>query len=261
LTVSDGSDRNSPGFPTTQWSLVARAGGEDAAGPREALSELLPRYLPALRAHLASKYRRAASQIDDLLQGFVSEKILERDLLQSADRERGRFRSLLLKSLERYVVSVWRHQSAKKRSAESQVSLEATGGEHLATTPATAPSAFDVAWAKEMLAETLRRMEQECQATGRTDVWGVFEARLVAPILRDEPVVGYDELVEKYKLATPRRATNTLITGKRLFVRTLRAVVGEYTPDDEIEAEIAGLQEILSLGGGSSRDPIAPGEL
>ncbi len=38
-------------FPTTAWSLVARAGKEDARQRREALGQLLVRYLPALQAH------------------------------------------------------------------------------------------------------------------------------------------------------------------------------------------------------------------
>ena len=244
--MSDSSDRNSPGFPSTHWSLVQRAGEEDSRGAREALSELLPQYLSALRAHLASKYTVGASQIDDLLQGFISDKILERDLLTHADQERGKFRSLLLKSLERYVVSQWRHQTAKKRAAENIVSLDSgSGGEYLASTGQTAPSAYDVAWAQEVLGETLDRMKRECEATGRTDVWGVFEARLVGPILHGEPPTAYDELVKRFKLATPRRASNALITGKRMFVRILRTVIGQYTPEDEIEAEIQQLQELL----------------
>jgi hypothetical protein len=39
-------------FPTTHWSLVARAGQDGGDARREALDQLLRRYLPALRAHL-----------------------------------------------------------------------------------------------------------------------------------------------------------------------------------------------------------------
>ena len=67
-------------FPTTRWSLVARAcggGGGDAVdglaadneARREALATILHRYLPALRAHLLAKSipRSAASRVQALL--------------------------------------------------------------------------------------------------------------------------------------------------------------------------------------------------
>ena len=125
-----------------------------------------------------------------------------------------------------------------------------SGGDQFASTRGTAPSAFDVAWAQEVLGETLRIMQRECRTCGRTDVWGVFEARLIGPILHDEQVVPYEQLVDRYNLATPRRASNALITGKRMFVRILRSVVGRYTPADEIESEIQQLQELLARGAG-----------
>jgi len=43
-------------FPSTHWSLIFSARGEDFLRRRQALEELLRLYLPALRAHLL--YRR-----------------------------------------------------------------------------------------------------------------------------------------------------------------------------------------------------------
>ena len=46
---------DSKSFPTTSWTLVGRAVADaaDPAALRQALTELLNRYLPALRAHLS----------------------------------------------------------------------------------------------------------------------------------------------------------------------------------------------------------------
>ena len=109
-------------FPTTRWSLVARAGGRctdattrDARARREALGSLLARYLPALRTHLLRK-RVAPDRVDDLLQSFVADKVIGADLLAAADRERGRFRALLVTSLNNFVANQLRHEKAECRA-------------------------------------------------------------------------------------------------------------------------------------------------
>ena len=55
-------------LPTTHWSLVARAGFTDNEARRDALGELLTRYLPALRAHLIHSKRLTDDEADDVLQ-------------------------------------------------------------------------------------------------------------------------------------------------------------------------------------------------
>jgi DNA-directed RNA polymerase specialized sigma24 family protein len=229
---------------------VRQAGDKSAQGSREALALLLQRYLPALRAHLQYGTSLQESQVDDLLQGFVSDKILESDLLGRADHRRGKFRTLLLTSLHRYMVDQWRSEKAKKRAAQQAVQLDNDFAGLWIATSETASSSFDLAWARQIIDETLRRMESECRALQRLDMWGVFETRLVGPILHGEKPLPYDELVTKFSLTTPRQASNVLITGKRMFVRILREVVGEYTPHEEIDVEIQQL--CRDLGGGSN---------
>src|SRR5690349_5943762 len=70
-----------PGFPETQWSLVGLAAGPDGdQRQREALATLLRRYLPALRAQLVAARQFANDAIDDLLQGFVADKVIAQQL-------------------------------------------------------------------------------------------------------------------------------------------------------------------------------------
>src|SRR5678815_584864 len=94
-------------FPTTRWSLIERtqcADGAPVAAGRTAMGMVLTRYLPPLRAHLLRR-GIAADRVDDLLQGFIADKVLERDLLATADRERGRFRSFLITALNNYAAN------------------------------------------------------------------------------------------------------------------------------------------------------------
>ena len=92
------------GFQTTQWSLIDRVRNEDSEGTRPALDELLRRYLPALRVHLRIRGAGGEHAVEDLLQGFVKSRILEANLVATASASRGKFRTLLLTSLDRYVV-------------------------------------------------------------------------------------------------------------------------------------------------------------
>jgi RNA polymerase sigma-70 factor (ECF subfamily) len=103
-------------FPATQWSLVDRARQTDEGGRREAMSDLLVRYLPALRAHLVAERGMPRQRVDDLLQGFVADKIIEQRLLDHAQEGRGKFRSFLLVTLNHYIISEHRSESAAKRS-------------------------------------------------------------------------------------------------------------------------------------------------
>lgn len=236
---------NGGAFPPTEWELVAKAGGKSDPS-RVALSELLRRYWPALRAHLVDYKRVPLDRAEDLLQGFVADKILQRGLLALADRRRGRFRTFLLTALDRYVVSQYRRDTAEKRGAP--VGLGDAG--QLAVADATDPAssrAWDEAWARQVIAEAISRMKSECEAAGRHDLWGIFEDRVVKPALEDRAPAPYGEVLDRYGFLSPSQAANALITARRRFVRILRSVVAEYVDgDEEVEAEIAELRQSLS---------------
>jgi hypothetical protein len=78
-------------------------------------------------------------------------------------------------------------------------------------------------------------------------VWGVFDARILGPTHRDEPPLEYTTLVVRFGLKSPAQASNVLMTGKRMFERTLRSLVAEYVAEGEdIESEIGDLREVLA---------------
>src|SRR4051812_18671040 len=109
-------------FPATQWSLVDRAAREsDLPAQRQALATILQRYLPALRAHLVAAKRIAPDRADDLLQGFVADKIIEQNLLAHAQQGKGKFRSFLLVTLNRYIIDRHRADTAETRNPTSGV--------------------------------------------------------------------------------------------------------------------------------------------
>jgi RNA polymerase sigma-70 factor (ECF subfamily) len=234
------------GFPSTHWSAIERAGREFGQANRPQLSEMLRRYLPALRAHLLMRRSVDRDQVDDVVQGFISGKVLESDLIGSADRTKGKFRSLLLTALDRYVISVRRHEQSQKRGANRTAALESED-EQLLGGPTASADAFDVEWAREVLRETLNRMQAQCQAEGRPDVWGVFESRVLKPALEGSEPPSYQQIVQQWSYRAPTQMWNAVRTGKQIFARLLRSVIAEYTDSDEqVETELMDLREICA---------------
>jgi hypothetical protein len=230
-------------FPTTHWSLVIEAGAASDA-KRVALGELLRTYLPPLRAYLVYSKGLRNHQAEDLLQSFVSDQILERGLLQLAEQDRGRFRSFILTALDHFCVTQWRFDQAKKRRPKRKVPLDQA---LTVTDPkASLENSFDLAWARQVLAQAIELMQLECQRS-RPELWRLFEARILAPALHGQSPLPYAQMVKEFGFVSPTQAANALVTANRMFARMLRAVIGRYAKNpEEVEEEILDLRRKVS---------------
>ena len=100
-------------FPTTQWTLLARASVNGETAAQEALELLCRRYwTPLYRFIRARGYTEPEAQ--DLTQEFLLH-VLEHSTLKSADRLRGRFRSFLCGALVRFLSDQYDRRRALKR--------------------------------------------------------------------------------------------------------------------------------------------------
>jgi RNA polymerase sigma-70 factor (ECF subfamily) len=244
--VSTHDDRAGASYPTTQWSLVRAASSDNEDARRDAVTRFVRRYVPVLQNHLVRGRGLSPDEADDVVQSFLADKVLEDGLIGLADPGRGRFRTFLATSLDRYLVSHIRAERAKKRGGGiAHVELDA-GLPVVDHTPPPHQS-FDVSWARQVLGEAVDSMRAECRASGRGDVWGVFEGRVLSPLLHGGEQISYAELVGRYGFVSPSQASNVLVTANRMFVRELQKVVGVYTATEaEAEEEIADLRRILA---------------
>ena len=248
---SDSNIRLQP-FPATRWSLIERARQSDEQGRHEALSVLLQRYVPALRAHLVAEKRLSADRADDVLQGFIADKIIEQNLLEHAQQAKGKFRSFLLVTLNNYSSSQSRNERAAKRKPTDGLCELGADAQDMAGGEDPAVS-FHLAWARELIMEALRRMESECSTSGRADLWRIFEGRVIRTTLEGREPCDYAQLVKELNLAAPLDACRLLTKAKRIYARHLRAVAVEYTDGkSEAEAEIEDLRNILAKAGAQS---------
>ena len=239
------------GLPlNTRWSLIARVREEDPEGPRHELHALIIAYWPALRAHLIHKKGIEADRAEDLLQGFVSDKILEKDLIAKADRRKGKFRTFLLTSLDRYVIGQHRWQTAAKRApGRPIVDIDDHGDTANVKRPGPSDPS-DVAWARTVVAQAIDLMKAECDQAGLDEVWGVFDARILGPLFREVKPVSYPKLIERYGFRSYAVATKTATKGKRMYAECVRSVVARFVIIADVDDEIAELRRILDEAGG-----------
>ena len=229
-------------FATTRWSLIRQRGAPGSpSGVDPGLAQLCQIYWRPIFTFI---YRRGYSAPDaqDLTQDFFL-MILEGSLLQSADPQRGRFRSLLLTSLKNFLIDAAVKRKRHKRGgrvqfvswekwmadAPSQLSLP------LATLQSAPPEAlFDAGWAAAIAEEACRRLRMECESKGRRRVYEVLHRYLDA----ERAEICYDDL--SHALGVPEPSVKSLLHHFRTRYRSLlreeiaKTVESLANVDDEI---------------------------
>jgi len=212
-------------FATTRWSLILSAASSESGEQktRNALDELCRTYWRPVFSFVC---RRGYSMEDaqDLTQDFFV-KILERNWLQHADPNRGRFRSLLLKSLENFLINVAEGTHTHKRGGDVEfISWDdwmAEAPSHLSISPHALESMpperlFDLRWAVTVVEHALQRLREECERKGRRRLFHALSSHLTAE--RDEvsyanlsAALGIAESAVKKQLHTMRQRYRSLL--------------------------------------------------
>jgi hypothetical protein len=228
-------------FPRTDWVELGKAAEADEAR----LDRLIRLYWQPLRIFLVATFPNLKDQADLLLQDFAEDRLLKDGWLRRADQNRGRFRDFLKTSLRNFVLDRLNRAEVKN----PPLSLEEL--EQEPPQPDAPSEAFDLAWARAVLAETLRRMEADCKNPGeaqprRGHIWEMFRIRLIEPIFNDAAQPSYDQLIGQFGLKSPTDASNTLLSAKRIFKTHLGKVIEEYAGQDAATAiEIQALEDFL----------------
>ena len=236
-------------FLTTHWTLVGDIdASEDADKSRALVGLLLKRYWKPIYCYLRRKgYDN--EQAKDLTQGFFHEVVLGRQLIERADRSKGRFRSYLLVALNNYLAAIHDAQTARKRVPEGGlIPLDMTDPPDFSRIVShySPEESFDYVWVSALLEQVLEDVETACYEEGKTVHWRVFRERILAPIMEgiDPPSLG--EICHKYDIQSPRIASNMIITVKRRFEAVLRKHLGQtVTSDGQIEDELAEISKFL----------------
>jgi DNA-directed RNA polymerase specialized sigma24 family protein len=176
-------------FPSTQWSLVARAGGQQDVA-RQAVAELCNLYWYPVY----SFFRHKAATVDaaeDLTQGFFTH-LLDGDLVAAANAKQGRFRAYLSGCCLNYMYDQHRRESAKKRGgAVRRVPIDFAEAEarfrREPKTDGNPEKAFMRTWALTLIEQAVSAVRQAYVAAGK----GPLFDRLRPALTGDPDAEGY----------------------------------------------------------------------
>ena len=232
-------------FDTTQWSLVAAAGADDASRTRarEALEQLCRDYWFPLYAFVRSRGHSVADA-QDLTQAFFA-NLLESGGFASADRDRGRFRSYLLGAMKHFLANEWHRARTKKRGGEIRFlewDAEQSPEDRFAAAAATGnpEQRFDREWALETVASALDALRREMEAAGKRAQFDALRGSLTgAEETSRKEIAGRLGMSEgAVKVAVHRL--------RRRYRHLLRAVVAETVGTEAgLDDEMRYLLEVL----------------
>ncbi|HVF72866.1 MAG TPA: ECF-type sigma factor [Chthoniobacterales bacterium] len=249
--ATDGGGGAAPrNFATTRWSLIltsADVEGDDQKA-KQALSELCRLYWRPIFSFVCRRHSPEDAQ--DLTQDFFV-MMLEGNWLSHADPNRGRFRSLLLKSLQNFLNDAAAKQHARKRGGDMQF---VSWDDWMAEAPSRltvsakaldswpAERLFDLRWAATVVEQALRKLREECESQGRLRVFETLRPCLGA----EREDVSYSTLSQA--LGAPEATVKRLVHRLRQRYRALlRDEVAETVADpSEIDDEIRHLCGVLA---------------
>ena len=238
------------GFSTTRWSVIINGAKIDTeeATAQVALAELCQIYWRPIFLFIC---RRGHSPEDaqDLTQDFFA-MMLQTNWLRHADRARGRFRSLLLKSLQNFLHDAGEKKDAQKRGggvpivswddwmaeAPSQLTISASA---LDSFPPE--RLFDLRWAATVVEQALRRLGDECERKGKVRLFDALSGHLTA----ERGEISYSMLAKS--LGAPESVVKAQLHNMRQRYRWLlrdevaRTVANPADVDDEIRHLCAAL--------------------
>ncbi len=219
-------------FATTHWSLVGAAGDAKSPHAMEALEKLSRSYWYPLYVYVRRK-GYSADDAQDLTQEFFA-RLLGRNYLSVADRNKGRFRSFLLGALEHFLAREWTKAHAQKRGGgKAFLSLAETDAENrYLMDPAhdlTPEKIYDRRWATTLLAQAMSRLREECAASHKCDLFDKVECLLSG----EKSEASYAEIAA---------ALNMSEGAIKVAVHRLRQRYGELVRD-EIARTVAGPEE------------------
>jgi DNA-directed RNA polymerase specialized sigma24 family protein len=228
-------------FRTTHWSVVLLSAQSKLPGSQSALADLCQLYWYPLYGFVRRR-GYSAEDAQDLTQGFFLD-LLERKSFKKADRERGKFRTFLLVSLQNYLVSAFERANRIKRGGKIEfvaLDLEA-GEERYLGEPAgtlTAESVFDARWAMTLLAHARKRLRDEYVSQGKLAI--VDTLRPFLDPVNSQRLPSYEEIVTELQVSLAGARTLVHRFKKRyseiLREEVARTVDGPEAVDEEIHA-------------------------
>ena len=249
-------DQSSPAgganrFLTTRWSVVLVSAQSQAPGSNEAFADLCKLYWYPLYAFIRHR-GYSAENAEDLVQGFFLH-LVEHKSLSRVDRSKGKFRSFLLASLQKYLSDEADRARCLKRGGGAEfVHLDGEAAEdryQLEPVDTLSPEKiFDARWAMALINEALNRLGREYDSQGKATTFQALRAFL-DPI-NTKSLPSYEEVAAQLQVSVG--AVKTLIHRlRKQYTAFVREEISRTVSNSaDVDAEIHQLCEALIVAEG-----------
>jgi RNA polymerase sigma-70 factor (ECF subfamily) len=234
-------------FATTRWSVVLAAGGARTSQAGVALEELCRAYWQPLYAYVRRR-GHGPEDAQDLTQEFFA-RLLARKAMGTVHREKGRFRSFLLASMNHFLADEWDKARTQKRGGAAPLPLDVEAAEtrHLLLADAglTPEKVYDQRWALALLEDVHGRLREKYAAAGNGPLFEALRFTLAGAAAE----ATYAEVGEKLGLGegAVKVAAHRL---RERYRRALRERVADIVAEPaEVEDELRYLLRALTGGG------------
>lgn len=237
--------RSKPSLTQTNWDLIRDASG-DSPTSRESLEAVARRCWPAIYAFIRAS-GRSPDEATDLTQGFLCDVFLSRKLLEKADQERGRFRTLLMGAVRNYLADMHRRRTATSRSPrEGLVALDAMrerGTDPADGAPGSPERAFHARYLAGMIRTAAERLQRELLDAGDEASWEIFRLRVLQPAFQGS-ATGYEDIAPRFGLERGTCAARLLVAKRRFAAVLMDELRTTVARPEDLDAEV---RELLSL--------------
>lgn len=223
--------------------MVIHAADDHSPQSAEALAAVCQGYWYPLYAYVR-RQGFDAHTAQDLTQGFFA-KLIEKNYLSAADRQRGRFRWFLITAFKCFLANEHDRSHAMKRGGgESSLSLDGmTAEERYAAEPAEILNAdliYDRRWALDLLARARERLRQEYEESGKAPRYNLLSSFLPG----EQPLGSQAELGAQLGL-NENAVKQEVHRMKRRMAELIRAEVGQTVSSaDDVDDELRHLVDI-----------------
>ncbi len=232
-------------FTTTHWSVVLAARDTDSPEADAALAELCRTYWYPLYAFVRRK-GHSPHDAQDLTQAFFA-RLLEKNYVAPADRERGRFRTYLLAALTHFLADEWdKARRLKRGSGREMISFDATSGEERYRLEPIdqfdAAKLYDRRWVTTLFDKVLARLEDEFRDSGKGELFDGLKSSLLA----DDRRLSYAQLGARLGLKEDAVKQAALRMRRRYRELFREEIAQTVAGPDEVEDELKHLFAVLS---------------
>src|SRR5262249_13290451 len=226
-------------------SQVLAAGDQNSAQRHEALARLCHTYWLPVYAFVR-KHGHSPEQAKDLTQDFFA-TFLEKNSVARAMRERGRFRSFLMTSVQNFLHDARdRTQAQKRGGGRPVVSLDEADAEACYVAQAAEEldpaKEFELRWALTVLDHVTHQLRQEYLELGRGDLFDALQSHLWG----DAESLPYPQLAQQFQisLANVKTIAHRLRQSYRTKLR--EEIAHTVAQPGEIDDEVRYLMQVVS---------------